>query len=256
MITVQNQKDNQINKPVIGVTTFHSDAPADGFRYLSTSEVYARAISQAGGIPVLLPIELADDDIAQLRKMLDGVLLIGGGDIDPSLYGGAMHSTVYNVDPDRDHVEIQLVRRAIDSDWPFLGICRGMQVINVAMGGTLYTDVLDQHPGAVKHDYTPGYPRDKIVHEVNVIPGTKIHNILGESVVKVNSLHHQAVLDVASGFVPAGYATDGVLEAMELPGHSFGLAVQWHPEWITKQAPMQRLFKTFMMAALNGGSAN
>ena len=132
---------------------------------------------------------------------------------------------------------------------PFFGICRGAQVVNVALGGNLYTHIEDQHPDALKHDYYPDYPRNRLSHPVRVEEGSRLAGIVDEPVLQVNSLHHQGIKGLAPTLKPVAYAPDGIIEAVELSDHPFGLAVQWHPEWLTDQQPMRNLFKAFVDSA-------
>jgi len=238
-----------MQKPVIGLTTFHTAPPQGHYTYISLTEAYVQAVLTAGGVPLLIPIGLAREDLAQLRPLLSGVLLTGGGDIDPQRYNGALDATVKDIDPARDQIEIDLTLQAIETGLPFLGICRGLQLVNIALGGTLYTDIATQHPGRTRHNFIPDYPRDMIAHSVAITPGSRLRAILADDTVQVNSLHHQAVRDLAPGLVASSFSPDGVLESFELPGHPFGLAVQWHPEWLQAQAPMRALFRSFILAA-------
>ena len=240
-----------MSKPLIGVTTFHTDSQR-GYIYVSVTEAYVNAVARAGAIPVLIPLGLPEDDLNQLLSIVDGVVFTGGGDMDPTLYGGLPHPTVHEIDPVRDHMEIHLVQQVIERKEPFFGICRGLQVINVALGGSLYTHIQDQHPNALKHDYFPGRPRNFHAHPVKVDEGTTLAGILGQPIVQVNSLHHQGIDRLATGLTPTAYAPDGIIEAIELPGHPFGLAVQWHPEWLQDQAEMRALFSAFVQTAGNG----
>ena len=235
-------------RPLIGITTSRVLNNAN-IQVMSTAEAYVQAVYRAGGLPVLIPLGITDADLKALLARLDGLLFTGGGDIAPGRYGGQPHPRVYDIDPDRDRVEINLVQMAVDGGMPFLGICRGFQVLNVAMGGTMYEDILDQHPGALKHDYFPGYPREMLVHPVQVAPGSRLAEILEQTEVEVNSLHHQGVRQVPEALRTTAFAPDGIPEAVELPGHPFGLAVQWHPEWLQAHAPMRRLFEALVGAA-------
>ena len=236
--------------PLIGITTARV-LNNSNIHVMSAAEAYVQAVYKAGGLPVLIPLGIADTDLAALLERLDGLLFTGGGDIAPERYGGQPHPRVYDIDPDRDRMELSLVKMAVDVRMPFLGICRGFQVVNVAFGGGLYEDILDQHPGALKHDYFPGYPRDQLVHPVTITPGSRLAEILGQTEVGVNSLHHQGVRKVPGALPLTALAPDGIPEAVELPGHPFGLAVQWHPEWLQAHAPMRRLFVAFVEAAKN-----
>ena len=140
------------------------------------------------------------------------------------------------------------VRAAAEDGKPFLGICRGFQVANVALGGTLYTHIPDQHPNALRHDWYPDIPRDTIAHEVRIEEDSRIGQIFGAPLLRVNSLHHQGIKDLAPVLNAVGYAPDGLIEAVELPDHPFGCAVQWHPEWLTTQHEMRNLFRKFVEA--------
>ncbi len=237
-----------MNSPLIGITTPHinqnSPVPSAG-----VSETYIQSVRRAGGTPVLIPPGLKGAELEALRARLDGILFTGGGDIDPALFNGKPHPRVYDIDPERDSVEIDLVRMAVESDWPFLGICRGIQVINVALGGTLYTDIADQHPGAQRHDWYPNIPRDTLAHPVSVQAGSRLAQILGGTETQTNSLHHQAIEKTAPSLEIIATAPDGIIEGVELPGHRFGLGVQWHPENLQAYAPMRDLFSAFVRAA-------
>lgn len=237
-----------MGQPVIGLTTYNQKNKY-GFPTAALMHKYVTAVGQAGGAPVLIPTGLSDPALASLLGRLDGILLTGGGDVEPARYQAELHPSLNGMDPERDAIELNLVRAAAESGKPFLGICRGFQVINVAFGGTLYTHIADQHPNAIKHAYDSGSERELLAHVVRIEPGTRLAGILGETQFLVNSLHHQGVKELAAGLVPAGYAPDDLLEALELPGHPFGVAVQWHPEWLTGFAPARRLFQAFVEAA-------
>jgi putative glutamine amidotransferase len=234
-------------QPVIGITTYQDKGPS-GLPNVMIFQAYVRALMQAGGVPVLIPSVLAEDGWGTLYKRLDGVLLAGGGDISLEHFEGDTHPRIDGVDPLRDSVELSLFRAAIEDGKPFFGICRGIQLVNVGLGGTLYTHIPDQHPNAIDHTY-PGNMRTVLVHEVKMEAGTRAAEILGEPILQVNSLHHQGLKDVAPELRITGYAPDGLVEAVELPNHPFGLAVQWHPEWLTDQQPTRALFKAFVDAA-------
>jgi putative glutamine amidotransferase len=207
-----------------------------------------KAIIQAGGIPVLLPSSIENDGWETLYSRLDGILFSGGGDISLDHFKGDPHPRIDDVDPERDSIELNLLQAAVSDGKPFLGICRGCQLVNVGLGGTLYTHIPDQLPGALDHSY-PGNMRTVLVHEVKIEEGTRIADVLGEPIVKVNSHHHQGLKDVGPSLHATGYAPDGLVEAVELHDHPFGLAVQWHPEWLTDQQPTRNLFRTFVEAS-------
>ena len=237
--------------PVIGVTTMRRENPA-GMAHTSLAEAYVKALIHAGGCPLLIPSNLDEPAADELLSRLDGVLFSGGGDIDTQFFSAKNHPTVKGVDIERDRVEMYLLEKLVAEGKPFLGICRGLQLVNVGMDGSLYTDIADQVPGAVKHDYYPEWERDHLAHSVEIIPGTQLAGIMGTSVVEVNSLHHQGVHQLAEDLLASAYSPDGLVEAVELPGHPFGLAVQWHPEWLTAHAPMRALFRAFVDAADEG----
>lgn len=234
-------------KPLIGITTNISNNEYGQPRVV-LMQAYVSAIQQAGGAPVLIPSLLAHDGWDALYSRLDGILFSGGGDIALDHFAGDAHVRIADVEPDRDSVELNLARAAAQDGKPFLGICRGCQLVNVALGGTLYTHLPDQFPNALDHSY-PGNLRHVLVHQVKIEEGTHFADTLGEPIVKVNSHHHQGLKDIASALRVAGYAPDGLVEAVELPNHPFGLAVQWHPEWLTDQEPTRNLFREFVKAA-------
>lgn len=237
-----------MTQPLIGLTTSRV-LNKTKIHIMTAAEAYVQAVYRAGGLPMLIPLGIGKPDLAALLSRLDGLLLTGGGDIAPERYGGQPHPRVYDIDPDRDRMELDLVKLAVDAGKPLLGICRGFQVVSVALGGSLYEDILDQHPEALKHDYFPDYPRDRLAHPVRVIPDSRLAEILGSTELEVNSLHHQGVRQVPAALHTTALAPDGIPEAVELPGHPFGLAVQWHPEWLQAHAPMRRLFEAFVEEA-------
>jgi putative glutamine amidotransferase len=233
-------------KPLIGITTFQS-TNAHGHPTVALMQSYIHAVMQAGGVPVLIPSMIAEDGWDAVYSRLDGILFSGGGDIALEHSPGEPHPRIDEVDLERDSVELKMLQSAASDSKPFLGICRGCQVMNVALGGTLYTHIPDQLPGALDHSY-PGNMRTVLVHDVKIEEGTRIAEILGEPILKVNSLHHQGLKDIAPSLRVAGHAPDGLVEAIELPDHPFGLAVQWHPEWLTDQESTRNLFRKFVEA--------
>jgi putative glutamine amidotransferase len=234
-------------KPLIGITTNQSKTPY-GQPTVMLMQSYAHAVMQAGGVPVLIPSLIAEDGWDALYSRLDGILFSGGGDIGLEYSPGEPHPRIDDVDLARDSIELKMVQAAASDGKPFLGICRGCQVMNVALGGTLYTHIPDQLPNALDHSY-PGNMRTMLVHDVKIEEGTHMAEIFGEPILKVNSLHHQGLKEIAPSLRIAGHAPDGLVEAVELSDHPFGLAVQWHPEWLTDQASMRNLFKSFVETA-------
>lgn len=241
-------------KPLIGITTTSISTSTRTSKY-GTNERYARSISSAGGVPVLIPLNLSGADLDSLVERLDGMLFSGGGDIDPRKYDGRPHPEVKKIDQNRDGVEIHLVQAVIRSSKPFLGICRGLQVINVALGGSLYEHLPDQFPGNVIHD-NHDLPRDFLAHSVDIKADSQLSQTLTNHQVGVNSLHHQGVRGLAARLYPTAYAPDELVEAFELPGHPFGLAVQWHPEELQGHEMMRKLFQAFVHACLAGQGTN
>ena len=234
-------------KPLIGITT-RNGKDSDGHPFTALQHSYVNAIIQAGGLPVLIPSNLFVEDFLDLYSRVSGILFSGGGDISLNYFHGSDHPRIGEVDDNRDFTEISLMRVAVNEGKPVLGICRGAQVMNVALGGTLYTHIYDQLQGALDHAY-PGDLRRTLVHPVNVEETSLSAEIFGETLLNVNSLHHQGLKDIAPGLRVAGHAPDGLVEVVEIPDHPYAVAVQWHPEWLTDQAAMQRLFKSFVDAS-------
>ena len=219
---------------------------------MNLSQAYVNAILQAGGVPVLIPSAVVNDGWRSLYSRLDGILFSGGGDISLDHFKGEPHPRIEEIEPERDRVELNLLQAAVSDGKPFLGICRGCQLLNVGLGGTLYTHIPDQLPGALDHSY-PGNMRTVLVHEVKIEERTKIADVLGEPLVKVNSLHHQGLKDIPASLRVAGYAPDSLVEAIELPDHHFGMAVQWHHEWLKDQPSTRSLFRRFVETADSNG---
>lgn len=238
-----------MNQPLIGVTTYRSHSSSSAVPTICAPESYLKAVRAAGGTPLLIPVDLSNAELDELLPRLDGILFPGGGDIDPALFAGRPHAEVYGIDPDRDRIELHLTRRAAEIQKPFFGICRGIQVINVAIGGSLYTHIADQHPNALRHDWYPNVPREYLAHPVQVASDSLLAGVLGQTAVETNSLHHQGVDRVAPGLKAVAWAPDGLVEAVELPGHPFGLGVQWHPENLQVYGEMRALFQKFILAA-------
>jgi putative glutamine amidotransferase len=236
-----------MKKPIIGIST-NNTTNSYGQPIVLLQRSYVKAVLDAGGVPVLIPSLIAEDGWDAVYSRLDGVLFSGGGDISLDYFRGDPHPRIDDVDLERDSVELKMVRAAASDGKPFLGICRGCQIVNVALGGTLYTHIPDQLPNALDHDY-PGNKRIVLVHEVKIEEGTHVAEIYGQPIIKVNSLHHQGLKDIAASLRVAGHAPDGLVEAVELPEHPFGLAVQWHPEWLTDQESTKNLFRKFIEAA-------
>jgi len=213
-----------VRRPAIGVTLAVDEANPVRF---TVRQDYVRSVDQAGGLPMVVP-PLDGESAAQILERVDGLVLTGGSDVDPALYSESAHPKLGAVFRGRDEFEIALCREALRRDLPILAICRGHQVLNVATGGTLFQDIPSQVSGAVDHD--PETERWERAHDVQVLPGTRLREILGRDEVGVNSFHHQAVKDLGRGLVVSARAADGVIEGIEAPDRRFALGVQWHPE--------------------------
>jgi putative glutamine amidotransferase len=219
------------------------------------SHRYVHALTSVGAIPWLIP--LLGDDVATLRDLydeLDGIFLPGGADIDPESYSAERHPSCDRSDPSRDRVELILVRWAMEDHKPVLGVCRGLQIINLAAGGSLFQDLKDLLLSAIKHDYFPfrdGYARDHLAHPVRLVEGTRLHRVAGVTELPVNSMHHQGIERLGAGLVASAFAPDGVIEGIEGGADEhFLVGVQWHPEVLIDTDPrMRRLFEEFISAA-------
>jgi len=206
-----------------------------------------RAIQQAGGLPLLLPVTGDEEALRSCLDAIDGLLLTGGVDIAPARYGRPPHPTE-EVDLDRDAAELPLIEEAIRRDMPILGICRGVQALNVALGGTLYQDLPTELPSRIRHQQTKaGIARDAFSHSVTIEPRSRLRAIAGADSIQTNSMHHQALRDVAEALRVTARAEDGVIEAAEAPDARFVVAVQFHPEETAAHDEVsRRLFEDFV----------
>jgi len=230
--------------PRIGITTYapYLHEQEENFRVPCD---YIDAVHMAKGIPILLP--MGEPYTGELVDMIDGLLLVGGGDICPAEYGGPEHETIYETDERRDRFEMALVIESLEARIPLLGICRGMQVINVALEGTLHTHIPDVFGLTVTH--VPE-PLQAVQHGITVTAGSQCAGVMGSTEFAADSSHHQAIKDIASGLAVVGEAPDGVIEAVEMPGHPWLIGVQWHPERTAADDPVQqRLFDQFVLAS-------
>lgn len=234
--------------PLIGVPTLEiprGDRPAR----FGINQSYVRALEAAGAAPVLIPLLEDPDRLRAIYGRLDGILFPGGADVDPAAYHEEPIGNLNLVEPRRDRVEIALARWAVQDDLPTLGICRGQQLLNVALGGSLYQDLRYQGVTSLEHAGKDGRARDALVHAVRLDQDSQLAQMLDETEVKVNSLHHQAVKDVAPLLRVIGRAEDGVIEALEARDRRFLITVQWHPEEIAAIPWVQALFRGFVQAA-------
>ena len=240
--------------PVIGLTTQLIRTEGKPSRH-AMNQSYVRALSAAGCAPVLVPVLDGDDDrLHAIYERLDGIVFPGGADVTPEEYGEEPMDGLIDVQPERDHTELRLARWAFDDNLPTLGICRGQQLINVALGGTLYQDLLHQEATSVDHSGDDGRARSALVHRVRLDPDSQLAQLIDETSLDVNSLHHQAVKDIARALRVTGRSDDGVIEAVESPERRFWIAVQWHPEEIDDLPWVRRLFSGLVRAAADGKS--
>lgn len=241
-------------KPLIGITCSmglgiysmtQENMPQEQHRM---NDSYIKAVMQAGGVPVVIPAYENLSLVKEVVDRLDGVLLSGGGDLDPRIYSRRANAHLGSVSPRRDAAEMAIAEYVIrETDKPLLGICRGVQVMNAAMGGSLYIDLPEE--GKLAHSLTM-YPRYVATHEIHVMENTHLAKAMGAGENRVNSFHHQAAKELGEGFlVSARSVPDDVIEAIELPGERFVVGVQWHPEELTAREEARLLFRNFVEAA-------
>ena len=227
-------------RPLIGITTYGRD---ENNRYSLPAE-YVESVRRAGGIPLLIPP--GEADVAALMTRIDGLILAGGGDLDPALYAGRSHDTIYMVDSERDQSELALTHAVLRGDMPTLGICRGAQVINVACGGTLIEHLPDVVGNEIAHR---NIPLSATLHPVQVKSDSRLADLLGAAEVVPASWHHQALREIGAGLRAVAWAPDGTIEAAEMDTHPWLFAIQWHPELTAAEDPtQQRLFDEFVQA--------
>ena len=227
---------------LIGIPTYGRND--DGHFFLPAE--YVESVRRSGACPILLPP--GEEHLDHWFELIDGILFPGGGDIEPARYGGSEHEMIYMVNPERDTMEFALLDRVLESGLPTLGICRGTQLLNVALGGTLFDHLPDHVGGEITHRLPP---REPTPHPVQVEEGSGLAAILGATGFTAESWHHQAIRDVAPGLTVVARAPDGTIEAVEKTDHPWLYAVQWHPELTAAEDPIQqRLFNTLAEAAL------
>lgn len=254
---MKGKRSDNSGRPIVGIPTqtlqtlggISPDIPASWVM----SQRYVQTLTNAGAIPWLIPL-VDDETLRGVYDALDAVFLPGGADIDPMSYGKGPHPLCDKTDKERDRVELALAKWAMQDGKPVLGVCRGLQLINLAAGGTLYQDLADQLPGSIKHDYFPfggqTYTRDYLAHEVNVAPRSRLAALYGEGPLRVNSMHHQGIEKLGDGLVPTATAPDGLIEGIEGANGAYLVGVQWHPEALTdNDAESRKLFTEFIAAA-------
>ncbi len=232
--------------PVIGVTCGSGGEKEP----MSLDMDYTRAISGAGGLPLVIPPDLPGEALAALLETLDGLLLSGGPDVDPVHFSEEPLPGMGRIDPGRDRVELGLARLALEAGMPILGICRGAQVLNIAAGGDIFQDLPSQAEGILKHVQQPT-PMPHPTHGIRIEPGSLLASVTGRDSLRVNTWHHQAVRKTAPGFAVSAAAPDGVVEAIEKPGATFVLGLQFHPESMARGGSPEAtlLFEAFVKSA-------
>lgn len=237
-------------KPIIGLL-----AGVDDERTTSVPHAYVSAIQNAGGVPVLIPYTSNEDVINALVSMCDGFCFTGGVDIDPCHYGENIQPECGSIQSYRDKLELSLFPKIFNTGVPIMGICRGAQLINVALGGTLYQDIPSEIDTAISHNQSA--PRTEYSHDVAIRPGTPLYELLGEERIRANTFHHQAIKALGRGLEVMARADDGIIEAVYLPGERYLQAYQWHPERLCDRDDYQKaILREFITACENRANEN
>ncbi|MCB0061689.1 MAG: gamma-glutamyl-gamma-aminobutyrate hydrolase family protein [Caldilineaceae bacterium] len=238
-------------RPLIGVPTGREKSQRFyGLPLYIMNQTYVRVLETLGALPVMIPLQMSEATLQGIFERLDGLFLPGGEDVDPSYYGAERHPQLGATDKERDRTELLLTRWALEAGMPFLGVCRGVQVLNVVCGGTLIQDLHTERPELDKHDYTPPtFERFRISHQVTVEPDSRLANALG-TLHEVNSMHHQGIDQLGATLRVVARAEDGLAEALEVPVLPYVVGVQWHPEELaTTDSHSHGLFHDFVYAA-------
>ena len=239
-----------MSKPLIGLTPGHNTESQDIFM----RPTYMEALTAAGAIPVVLPLTVSQEDCGKLAETFDGFLFTGGPDPHPFLFGQETHRNCGNISLRRDTMETALLSAVMKTGKPVLGICRGIQIINVALGGNIYQDIPAQYQNKkedgeffpIAHSQPCGFHIP--THTVSLSPKSRLAQICGRASLQVNSMHHQAVRDLAKGLTACALAPDGLIEALEMAGYPWLVAVQWHPEYLREDPANFCIFKHFVAA--------
>lgn len=234
-------------KPLIALTPYHNTEKDE----IYMRPAYLKAIRAAGGTPVILPLEPDEAELSHLAEAFDGFLFTGGPDVHPFFFGEETQRHCGNVSLKRDHMELTLLKLVMDAQKPILGICRGIQLLNIGLGGNIYQDLPSQFPEDFPVAHTQPFDYAIPSHTVTVTPGTLLARLADSDILRVNSMHHQAICKVAPGLTASGHAPHGLVECVEMPEYpTFFLGVQWHPEYLWEQdVAAKRLFAEFVRAA-------
>lgn len=236
----------QERKPIIALTPYHNTKTDEPYM----RPAYLKAIRAAGGIPVILPLDAGKEESEHLLSHVDGVLFTGGPDVHPFYFGEETQRFCGNVSIKRDSMELALLKTAMEMKRPILGICRGVQLLNIGLGGDIYQDIPSQFKEDFPIAHTQPFGYEIPAHTVKIAEGTLLAGIAQSKEIRVNSMHHQAVRKVAPGLVASGFAPGGLVEAIEMPGYPFLLGVQWHPEYLWEQdGAARRIFEHFVNAS-------
>ncbi|MEQ8197566.1 MAG: gamma-glutamyl-gamma-aminobutyrate hydrolase family protein [Clostridiaceae bacterium] len=242
-----------MKKPLIGIVgnmLLNECTKLPGYEKVYINDDYVQAVHMAGGAPVILPLVSDVNTVIRQLEMLDGIVISGGYDVNPLIYGEEPTEKQESICPERDNYDLKIIQMALKLNKPILGICRGLQIINVALGGNLYQDLSQNDDCYIKHRQK--FKPDVGGHTVEVVKDTRIHKILGDSIL-VNSIHHQAIKELAPGFMVAAKAKDGTIEAIEKED-GFVMAVQWHPEMMASKHPkMLEIFKLLVKESIKEG---
>jgi putative glutamine amidotransferase len=232
-----------MTKPIIGIGSDILATPGKRDRVFAYT-TYIESLRRAGAVPVLIPPQ--PENAADLVESLDGIVLAGGDDCDPAVYGEQPHPSVEPMDPRRQDNDLMLARIARDRGIPTLGICLGVQIMNIVAGGRIIQDIDSQVGTSIEH---ASVPEDRARHDVKVADGTRLASILGARTLEVNSSHHQAIRSAGQGLRVTAQAPDGIIEGLEDPKHPFYVGVQWHPEDMQGEESATTIFRAFVEAA-------
>ena len=231
--------------PIIGIL-----AEIDGEKTVKIQDTYVKAVERQGGIPIVIPYAAADETLTQFINICDGFIFTGGADIDPRHYGEAKKETCGEIQPNRDDLELRLFNALIGTEKPILAICRGIQLVNVALGGTLYQDLPTEKPSEIFHQQKEA--KFETSHEVNIRKTTPLYELIGKERMIANSFHHQAIKDLGKDLEIMAVSDDNIIEAVFLNNDRYLRAYQWHPERIWDKDDCNRLiFEDFLGACKN-----